>query len=77
MLFWLLYLVVHRLLGTRERASDRRDVEILVLRHQLSVLRRQVTRPRLTLWGSKLRSPLRPAASAKLAASQNGVNHLA
>lgn len=53
MLFWLLYLVVHRLLGTRERASDRRDVEILVLRHQLSVLRRQVTRPRLTLWGSR------------------------
>ena len=48
MLFWLLYLVVHRLLGTGERASDRRDVEILVLRHQLSVLRRQVKRPSLT-----------------------------
>lgn len=48
MLFWLLYLVVHRLLGTRERANEKRDVEILVLRHQLSVLRRQVKRPKLT-----------------------------
>ena len=34
MLLWLLYLVVHRLLGTRDRANDRRDVEILVLPHQ-------------------------------------------
>lgn len=48
MLFWLLYQVVHRLLGTCERANDERDVEILVLRHQLSVLRRQVKRPKLT-----------------------------
>ncbi len=30
-----------------------------------------------TCGGQKLRSPLRPAASAKLAASQNGVNRLA
>lgn len=47
MLLWLLYFVVHRVLGTGERANDKRDVEILVLRHQLSVLRRQVKRPRL------------------------------
>jgi len=43
-----LYLVVHRLLGVRERANDKRDVELLVLGHQLSVLRRQVKRPSLT-----------------------------
>lgn len=45
----LLYLIVLRVFGwmmllTRSEAS--KDVEILVLRHQLSVLRRQVTTPR-------------------------------
>jgi putative transposase len=65
MLFWLLYLVVHRLLGTRERAHDKRDVEILVLRHQLSVLRRQVNRPKLT----RLDRVLLAAASQRLPGS--------
>jgi hypothetical protein len=45
----LLYLIVLRVFGwiallSRSQAS--KDVEILVLRHQLSVLRRQVTTPR-------------------------------
>lgn len=65
MLCWLLYLVVHCLLGTRERAHDRRDVEILVLRHQLSVLRRQVNRPKLT----RLDRLLLAAASQRLPGS--------
>ena len=65
MLFWLLYLVVHRLLGTREPANDKRDVEILVLRHQLSVLRRQVKRPQLT----RLDRVLLAAASQRVARS--------
>jgi putative transposase len=65
MLFWLLCLVAHRLLGTRERAHDRRGVEILVLRHQLSVLRRQVNRPKLT----RLDRLLLAAASQRLPGS--------
>ena len=47
MLFSLLYLIVRRVLGTGRRAEDERDIEPLVLRHQVKVLRRQVKRPRL------------------------------
>ncbi|MGZ3471376.1 MAG: integrase core domain-containing protein [Isosphaeraceae bacterium] len=50
MLFALLYLVLRRLFGLAggSRSEDlSRDVEILVLRHQLKVLRRQKGRPRL------------------------------
>jgi putative transposase len=47
MLFALLYLLVRRLLGASHRVDRQRDIEILVLRHQLKVLRRQVKRPRL------------------------------
>jgi putative transposase len=43
-LFSLLYLIVRRLLGTR-RTDGERDIELLVLRHQTKVLRRQVKRP--------------------------------
>jgi transposase InsO family protein len=44
------FLIVRRLLGAfgLGPAPDARDVEIAVLRHQLSVLARQVTRPRYT-----------------------------
>lgn len=47
MLFSLLYHLVRCLLGATHRAEDERDIEILVLRHQLQVLRRQVKRPTL------------------------------
>lgn len=50
MLFALLYLFLRRLAGlaVRSGSSDQsRDAEILVLRHQLKVLHRQVGRPRL------------------------------
>jgi putative transposase len=44
----LAFLIVRRLLGLVRLGSapDAKDVEIAVLRHQLMVMRRQVTRPR-------------------------------
>jgi transposase InsO family protein len=47
MLLSLLYFLVRRLLGTGSRQQDERDIELLVLRHQVKVLQRQVKRPRL------------------------------
>ena len=47
MLFSLLYFLVRRLLGAGGGRAEERDIELLVLRHQLKVLQRQVTRPRL------------------------------
>jgi transposase len=50
MLFALLYLVVRRLFGLAGGSGSEdlsKDAEILVLRHQLKVLRRQKDRPRL------------------------------
>src|SRR6266540_4899449 len=50
MLFALVYLVLVRLLGFAggsESQSQSKDVEILVLRHQLKVLRRQGGQPRV------------------------------
>ena len=49
MLVSLVYLMARRLielLVLRARTDASKDVELLVLRHELSVLRRQVTRPR-------------------------------
>ncbi len=51
----LLYLIFIRLLGwlvLLGRSSRSKDIEILVLRHQLAVLRRQVARPRLS-WADR------------------------
>jgi putative transposase len=45
-----LYLMARRLVGMllgRLRSEHAKDVELAVLRHQLTVLRRQVPRPRL------------------------------
>jgi putative transposase len=47
MLFSLLYFLVCRLLGAGSRRQDQNDIELLVLRHQVKVLQRQVARPRL------------------------------
>ena len=47
MLFSLLYFLVGRVLGTGRRSREQRDIELLVLRHQVKVLQRQVKRPRL------------------------------
>ena len=50
MLFALVHLVLRRLFrfaGGSESNSQSKDVEILVLRHQLKVLLRQAGRPRL------------------------------
>jgi transposase len=47
MLFSLLYLILRRVLGSGRRPQDERDIELLVLRHQVKVLQRQVKRPQL------------------------------
>ena len=49
MLFRLLHLLMIQLLGwltLLARSDTSKDVEILVLRHEVAVLRRQVTRPK-------------------------------
>jgi transposase len=43
----LVYFLVRRLLGVGSRRQDQNDIELLVLRHQVKVLQRQVTRPRV------------------------------
>ncbi len=61
MTFRLLYLIFIRLCGwlaLLPRSDNVKDTEILVLRHQIAVLQRQVRSPRLTLWGSITRSGL-------------------
>jgi putative transposase len=51
----LLYLIFRQVmswLGLLARSSRSKDVEILVLRHEVAVLRRQVRRPRLS-WADR------------------------
>ncbi len=62
MLFSLLSFLVRRLLGARGRQHAARDIELLVLRHQVKVLQRQVKRPRI----NRLDRVLFAAASTRL-----------
>jgi hypothetical protein len=47
MFFAFLYFLIRRILGPGRRPQDERDIELLVLRHQVRVLQRQAKRPRL------------------------------
>jgi hypothetical protein len=47
MLFSLVFFLVGRIFGTGQRPNEGREIELLVLRHQVRVLQRQVKRPRL------------------------------
>lgn len=52
MVFSIVYLAFRALLGAlvrSRRGLDVKDIELLVLRHELDVLRRRVARPRLGL----------------------------
>src|SRR5436190_20582160 len=52
MAFSFLYLAVRALIGAlvrSRRGLDVKDVELLVLRHELEILRRQVVRPKLPM----------------------------
>ena len=62
MLFSLVYFLVRRLIGVGSRRQDQNDIELLVLRHQVNVLQRQVKRPRL----NRLDRVLLAAASRRL-----------
>jgi putative transposase len=49
-LLWLLYLIFKQVLGLvllMGRSASTKDVELLVLRHEVAVLRRTKPRPRL------------------------------
>jgi hypothetical protein len=45
MLFSLAYFLVGRILGTGQRPNEGKEIELLVLRHQVRVLQRQVKAP--------------------------------
>jgi len=69
MLFSLLYFLVRRLLGVGSRRQDQNDIELLVLRHGVKVLQRQVKRPRLNrlervLWAAASRAMTRSSWSS-------------
>jgi hypothetical protein len=75
-LFWsLCYLVLRRLLqlaALRFRSDEFKELEIVVLRHELAVLRRQLARPELSPVGCA--NPVLPANFARFVTSGGAVH---
>src|SRR5919197_4986531 len=76
MAFSFLYLAVRALLGAlvrSRRGLHVKDIELLVLRHELEILRRQVARPKVgtvdRVWGAK--TQVRRSQRADLQAEPN------
>ena len=69
-MFWsfcyLVFRCVLQLVSLRPRSEDFKELEIVVLRHELSVLRRQARRPQLTttdrVFLAAVRSPIELAS---------------
>jgi hypothetical protein len=80
MVFSFLYVAVRALLGAlvrSRRGLDVKDVELMVLRHQLEVLRRQVERPQLGPVDAACGSCVSPAALVTGSASGHAADAVA
>ena len=68
----LIYLMFAKLLGwmvLRIRSDTTKDIEILVLRHQLAVLQRRTPRPRMSAGPTEHSSPPSPGCYPPVAAA--------
>jgi hypothetical protein len=76
-LLYLLSCQVLRWLALLARSSAAKNAELLVLRHELAVLRRQVTRPRLDWADRAVLAGLAAAAPSSLARDARAAGHAA